>query len=57
MASETTNTFMIQNIFIIIIVVLILISTFSFKMGSGVKKFGYRIKFWFKRRFGNPFLY
>ncbi len=57
MASETTNTFMIQNIFIIIIVVLILISTFSFKMGSGVKKFGYRVKFWFKRRFGNPFLY
>ena len=57
MATESTNNFMVQNIFIIIIVILILISTFSFRLGSGVKKFGYRIKSWFKRRFGNPFLY
>lgn len=57
MASETTNSFMIQNIFIIIIVILILISTFSLKLGSGVKKFGYRVKFWFKKRIGTPFLY
>lgn len=57
MASESTNNFMIQNIFIIIIVILILISTFSLKIGSGFKKFGYRIKSWFKRRVGDPFLY
>lgn len=57
MATESTNNFMIQNIFIIIIVFLILISTFTPRMGSGIKKFGYNVKFWFKRRFGNPFLY
>lgn len=57
METESTNNFMIQNIFIIIIVFLILITTFTPKIGSGLKKFGYKVKFWFKRRLGNPFLY
>lgn len=57
MASETDNFLIIKNVIIIIIVVLILISTFSFKIGSGIQKFGYKVKFWFKGLFGQPFLY
>jgi hypothetical protein len=57
MAAETDNFLIIKNVIIIIIVVLILISTFSFSMSPGIKKFGYKVKFWFKGLIGQPFLY
>ena len=57
MAAETDNSLIVKNVIIIIIVVLVLISTFSFKMSPGLKKFGYRIKFWFQGLIGKPFLY
>ena len=57
MASEIDNSIIIKNVIIIIIVLLILISTFSFSIGPGIKKFGYRVKFWFKGLIGQPFLY
>ena len=57
MASETDNYLMIKNIIIIVIVVIILICTFSLSISPGIKKFGYRVKFWFKGLIGQPFLY
>lgn len=57
MAAETDNYLMIKNVIIIVIVVIILICTFSFSISPGIKKFGYRVKFWFKGLIGQPFLY
>ena len=57
MDQEQNNDVIIRNIIIIVIVVSILLSTISFRVSPGFKKFGYKVKIWFKTKVGRPFLY
>ena len=57
MNQEQNYNIIIRNVIIIVIVILILLTTITFRVSPALKKMGYRIKIWFKKLLGKPFLY